>query len=251
MHELIFCICRGMEKVNCPLKFQWKRLRGLNGVYIGEKMIKAITAKYGFYIQLLTIGFLTGCASDAHVSVNSDMLNQGRTSETIKEYRLGVDDTVNINVWKNAELSVNVPVRPDGKISMPLVGDVKAAGYTPEQVALAIQNKLKNYVRDPNVTIMVTGLQSHEYLTRLRITGAVANPSSLNYRQGMTVLDAILAAGSINDFAAPNSTKLYRKIDGKTRVISIYLDDILNKGKLETNIQLRPGDILTVPERLF
>ncbi|HED32865.1 MAG TPA: sugar ABC transporter substrate-binding protein [Gammaproteobacteria bacterium] len=179
------------------------------------------------------------------------MLNQGRTSETIKEYRLGVDDTININVWKNAELSVSVPVRPDGKISMPLVGDVRAAGYTPAQVALAIQNKLKDYVRDPNVTIMVTGLQSHEYLTRLRITGAVANPSSLNYRQGMTVLDAILAAGSINDFAAPNSTKLYRKIDGKTRVISIYLDDILNKGKLETNIQLRPGDILTVPERLF
>jgi polysaccharide export outer membrane protein len=179
------------------------------------------------------------------------MLKQGKTSEVIKEYRLGVDDTININVWKNAELSVSVPVRPDGKISMPLVGDVKAAGYTPQQVALAIQNKLKNYVRDPNVTIMVTGLQSHEYLTRLRITGAVANPSSLNYRQGMTVLDAILAAGSINDFASPNSTKLYRKIDGETRVISIYLDDILNKGKLETNIQLRPGDILTVPERLF
>ncbi|VAW65979.1 FIG123464: Polysaccharide export protein [hydrothermal vent metagenome] len=211
-------------------------------------MLRAITAVTSiFYLFIL----LPGCASDAYISANSDMLKQDRTSETIKEYRLGVDDTININVWRNAELSVNVPVRPDGMISMPLVGDVAAAGYTPEQVALTIQNKLKNFVRDPNVTIMVTGLQSHEYLTRLRITGAVNTPSSMNYRQGMTVLDAVLAAGSVNDFAAPNSTKLYRVIDGKTRVISIYLDDILNKGLLSTNIELRPGDILTVPERLF
>jgi len=194
---------------------------------------------------------LTGCASDLYISANSDMLKSSNTSETIKEYRIGVDDTISVNVWRNEELSVTVPVRPDGKISMPLIGDVRAAGYTPEAVALKIQNKLKNFIRDPNVTVMVTGLQSHEYLTRLRITGAVANPSSLNYRQGMTVLDAVLAAGSVTDFASPNGTKLYRKIKGKTRVINIYLGDILNKGKLETNIQLRPGDIITVPERLF
>ncbi len=211
-------------------------------------MIRAITAITSTFC-LLTL--FSGCASDAYISANSDILKQDRSSEIVKEYRLGVDDTVNINVWRNAELSVNVPVRPDGMISMPLVGDIPAAGYTPEQVASAIQNKLKNYVRDPNVTIMVTGLQSHEYLTRLRITGAVNTPSSMNYRQGMTVLDAILAAGSVNDFAAPNGTKLYRVINGKTRVINIYLDDILNKGLLSTNIELRPGDILTVPERLF
>jgi len=213
-----------------------------------KTMVRALMANMAAIYLLFLV---TGCASDTYISANSDILNQSKKSETIKEYLIGVDDTVNINVWRNAELSVSVPVRPDGKISMPLIGDVRAAGYTPEQVSQAIQNKLKDYVRDPNVTLMVTGLRSHEYLTRLRITGAVANPSSLNYRQGMTVLDAILAAGSVNDFAAPNDTKLYREINGKIRVISIYLDDILNKGRLETNIHLRPGDILTVPERLF
>jgi len=203
-------------------------------------------------VLALFVPFLfTGCASDAYISTESEILKEHNSSETILEYHIGVDDTININVWRNPELTVTVPVRPDGKISMPLIGDVRAAGYTPEHVAKSIQNKLKNFVRDPNVTLMVTGLQSNEYLTRLRITGAVTNPTSLNYRQGMTVLDAILAAGSVNDFAAPNNTKLYRKIKGKARVISIYLGDILYKGKLQTNIELRPGDILTVPERLF
>lgn len=211
-------------------------------------MIRALlAATFALFLSFL----FTGCASDAHISANSDILKENNSSETIVEYHIGVDDTVNINVWRNPELSVTVPVRPDGKISMPLIGDVHAAGSTPEAVAELIQEKLKNFVRDPNVTLMVTGLQSNEYLTRLRITGAVASPTSLNYRQGMTVLDAILAAGSVNDFAAPNNTKLYRKIQGKARVISIYLGDILYKGKLETNIELRPGDILTVPERLF
>lgn len=195
--------------------------------------------------------YLGGCASDAYVATNSPLLKDQAGSGAINIYRIGVDDTLNVNVWRNPELTVTVPVRPDGKISMPLIGDVTAAGSTPEEVSADISKRLQSYVRDPNVTIMVTGLQSHEYLARLRITGAVNTPSSLNYRQGMTVLDAILAAGSVNDFSAPNNTKLYRKIDGKARVINIRLGDILYEGSLETNIDLRPGDIITVPERLF
>ena len=194
---------------------------------------------------------LSGCASDAYVATNSPLLKDQAASGAISIYRIGVDDTITVNVWRNPELMVTVPVRPDGKISMPLIGDVTAAGSTPEEVSADISKRLQSYVRDPNVTIMVTGLQSHEYLARLRITGAVNTPSSLNYRQGMTVLDAILAAGSVNDFSAPNNTKLYRKIDGKARVINIRLGDILYEGRLETNIDLRPGDIITVPERLF
>lgn len=192
---------------------------------------------------------VAGCASDRQLSPDSDLLKN--TGKTAVEYLIGVDDTVQINVWRNPELSVSVPVRPDGKISMPLIGDVEAAGHTPEDVANNIQDQLVNYIRKPNVTVMVTGLQSHEYLTRVRVTGAVANPNSLNYRQGMTILDAVLAVGGINEFAAPNRTKLYRKIEGKTRVINIRLADILFDGKLKTNLELRPGDIITVPERLF
>lgn len=203
-------------------------------------------------VIIITIALVFGgCASDIHISADSELLNTNNVSEISKEYRIGVDDTIQINVWKNPELSVSAPVRPDGKISMPLIGDVMAAGLVPEQIANNIKKQLSEYVRNPNVTVIVTGLQSHEYLTRVRVTGAVANASSINYRQGMTVLDAVLVAGGVNEFSAPNRTKIYRKIDGKTRVISIYLGDILHDGKLTTNIHLRPGDIITVPERLF
>lgn len=203
-------------------------------------------------VIIITIALVFGgCASDIHISADSELLNTNNVSEISKEYRIGVDDTIQINVWKNPELSVSAPVRPDGKISMPLIGDVMAAGLAPEQIANNIKKQLSEYVRNPNVTVIVTGLQSHEYLTRVRVTGAVDNASSINYRQGMTVLDAVLIAGGVNEFSAPNRTKIYRKIDGKTRVISIYLGDILHDGKLTTNIHLRPGDIITVPERLF
>ena len=204
--------------------------------------------------NLLVVAFLlifTGCSSNMEISADSDLLKSQKVSETSVQYLIGVDDTIQINVWKNPELSVSVPVRPDGMVSMPLIGDVKAAGLAPETVAENIQENLKNYVRNPSVAVMVTGLQSHSYLTRLRVTGAVNTPTSITYRPGMMVIDAILDAGGINEFASANNTKLYRKIDGKTRIISIRLNDILNDGKLTTNIPLRPGDIITVPERFF
>ncbi len=194
---------------------------------------------------------VVSCSSNISVSADSDIVVNQNAGGTAVQYYIGVDDTIQINVWKNPELSISVPVRPDGKISMPLIGDVKAAGLAPEAVAKSIKKKLNKYVRDPNVTVMVTGLQSHTYLTRLRITGAVNAPRSITYRPGMTVLDAVLDAGGVNDFASPNNTKLYRKIQGKTHVINIELGDILNDGQLKTNIDLRPGDIITVPERLF
>jgi polysaccharide export outer membrane protein len=167
------------------------------------------------------------------------------------DYRIGVDDTISINVWRNPELSIDVPVRPDGKVSMPLVGDVQAGGLTPAEVAKSIENKLRTYIRDPRVAVIVTDLVSHEYLSRVRVTGAVATPTSLPYRQGMTVLDVILEAGGVTEFASENKTKLYRKVDGKTEIFKIRLKDILRKGKLETNMPLEPGDVVTVPESVF
>lgn len=166
-------------------------------------------------------------------------------------YHIGVDDTISITVWKNPELSVEVPVRPDGKVSMPLIGDIQAGGLTPEQVASSIEQKLRVYVREPRVAVIVTELVSHEFLSRVRVTGAVVTPTSMPYRQGMTVLDVVLEAGGITEFASANRTQLYRKVDGKTKVYKIRLKDILSKGKLETNIALQPGDVLTVPESIF
>jgi polysaccharide export outer membrane protein len=132
-----------------------------------------------------------------------------------------------------------------------LIGDVQAGGNTPTQVAAIIKDKLSAYIREPNVTVILTELRSHEFLSRIRVTGAVRTPRSMPYRQGMTVLDVVLEAGGVNDFASPNRTKLYRKEKTKTEIINIDLNDILTKGKLETNVELKPGDVVTVPERLF
>lgn len=166
-------------------------------------------------------------------------------------YKIGVEDRVQVSVWRNPDLSVTVPVRPDGKISVPLIGDVAAAGLTPMEVSETVKNKLSYYIRDPNVSIIVTDLQSHEFLNRVRITGAVRNPQSIPYRQGMTVLDAVLQAGGVNDFAAPDRTKLHRKTQSRTEVISIKLGSLLTKGGVDSNIEVKPGDVIAVPERLF
>jgi polysaccharide export outer membrane protein len=175
----------------------------------------------------------------------------GLTEPGQGDYRIGPDDRVQVTVWRNPELTVVAPVRPDGKISVPIIGDVAVGGYTPAQVADDIKKKLGVYIRDPNVAVILTELHSHEFLTRVRVTGAVRAPKSIPHRQGMTVLDAVLEAGGVNDFASSNRTKVYRKTKGKTEVFDIDLGDILTKGKLQTNVLLKPGDVVTVPERLF
>ena len=167
------------------------------------------------------------------------------------QYLIGPGDAVNIIVWRNPEVSMAVPVRPDGKISVPLVGDVEAGGRTPEEVAGEIQEKLKTYIRDPQVTVILTALRSHEYLSRVRVTGAVRQPISVPYRQGMTVLDAVLAAGGTTEFASGDRTELYRKEGEATHAYAVRLDRILKDGELTTNYPVQPGDVITVPERAF
>lgn len=172
-----------------------------------------------------------------------------QSGAAVDDYLIGVDDIVQVTVWRNPELGITVPVRPDGKISVPLVGDVAAGGHTPAQVSADIQDKLAAYVRDPQVAVILTDLRSHEYLSRVRVTGAVRQPVSIPYRQGMTVLDAILAAGGVTEFAASDRSDLYRKADEGTRAYEVRLDRILNKGDLSTNYKVAPGDVITVPER--
>jgi polysaccharide export outer membrane protein len=196
----------------------------------------------------LVILLVTGCSANPPLVEGVPDKSAAYVEE---EYRIGVDDRVQVTVWRNPELSVTVPVRPDGKISVPLIGDVQAGGSTPEMVAALIKQKLSSYIREPSVAVIVVELRSHEFLSRVRVTGAVRTPRSMPYRQGMTVLDAILEAGGLNEFASPNKAKLYRKSKGKTDVFDIELGGILNKGRLETNLSLMPGDVVTVPERLF
>jgi len=142
-------------------------------------------------------------------------------------------------------------VRPDGKISVPLVGDIVAGGRTPDAVAKDVQQKLSTYVLEPQVTVILTELRSHEYLSRVRVTGAVRQPVSIPYRQGMTVLDAVLAAGGITEFAAPDRSSLHRKAGDTAQAYGIQLGNILNSGDLSTNYKVAPGDVITVPERVL
>lgn len=172
-------------------------------------------------------------------------------SVLVKSYKMAVGDQVKISVWKNPSLSLTVPIRPDGFVSVPLVGDIMAAGLTPEELAAKTEKKLAAYIKAPNVTIILTKLQGHEFLSRIRVTGSVAHNVSMLYHQGMTVLDAILEAGSVDLYADANNTKLHRRTSKGAVSYDIRLKDIMQNGDMRTNIALMPGDIITVPERNF
>ena len=168
------------------------------------------------------------------------------------EYRLGAGDVVSVNVWKNPDLSVqDVPVRPDGYISVPLIGDVLAGSRTPAEISADAEQKLQRFIRTPRVSIIVSELNSAEFQNRVRVVGGVAEPKSISHRDGMTVIDLVLEAGGVNEFASPDSARLYRTTDGETRAYPVFLDRILKDGAVETNYPLAPGDVISVPERRF
>lgn len=196
---------------------------------------------------LLVIAALVACSS-VEVSKERPVLEK---ASVISEYKIGVSDQLQISVWRNPDLSVGVPVRPDGKISVPLVGDVIAAGRSSEELAADIAKSMADYVRNPEVTGIVTSPNSADYLQRVRITGAVNQPQSLAYQQGMTVLDVILQAGGVSTFGVASDALLYRQTSEGLKVYPVQLQDILEKGRLETNYELAPSDIITVPERIF
>ena len=208
------------------------------------------------FINELLIGLLVlamvGCASNGPANFPPQSgLGEGEVSVLTENYKMDVGDIVQITVWKNADLSVQEPIRPDGMVAVPLVGDIMAAGLGPEQLAANIEKKLSNYVKNPNVTVILTSLEGHQFLSRVRITGSVGQNTALNYHQGMTVLDAVLGAGSVTLYADANRTKLHRRGEQGTESYDIRLKDILENGDMTTNVYLMPGDIITVPERSF
>jgi polysaccharide export outer membrane protein len=197
-------------------------------------------------VQLLVLVVLAGCSSGR----SSDMPPLSETG-LLSEYRIGVGDSIQINVWRNPELSLAVPVRPDGKVSMPLIGDILAANQTATELSAAITAGLSSYVRNPQVTVIVANPSSSDFQRRVRITGAVKAPQSIPFREGMTVLDLVLMAGGPNEFASSNNAKLYRRINGEVKVYTIRLNDLMSKGEVTTNYDLQPSDIVSVPERAF
>lgn len=166
------------------------------------------------------------------------------------DYRIGPGDALNIIVWRNPELSMAVPVRPDGKLTTPLVDELVAQGKTPAEVARDIEKSLAKYVRDPVVTVVVTNFVG-PYGEQIRVVGEAAKPQVLQYRQKMTLLDVMIAVGGLTDFAAGNSATILRGGGDDKRQYSVRLRDLVKRGDVSANVEMRPGDILIIPQSLF
>jgi polysaccharide biosynthesis/export protein len=167
------------------------------------------------------------------------------------DYIIGPGDMLNVFVWRNPELSTTVPVRPDGKISTPLVEDMVAVGKTPAQLARDVEKVLAEYVRTPTVNVIVATATSA--LSQVKVIGQVKVPQSVPYRDGLRVLDVILVAGGVTDFAAPNRAKVVRAAvnNGKPKEERVKLGDLLEKGDMKQNLLLGPGDALVIPQARF
>jgi polysaccharide export outer membrane protein len=184
---------------------------------------------------------LGGCASTAMPP---------QTQVTNPDYLIGPGDTVNIMVWRNPEVSMAVPVRPDGKITTPLVEDLPAAGKTPTDLARDIEKALAKFIQQPVVTVIVTNFVG-QFSEQVRVVGQAAKPQALPYRRDMTLMDVMIAVGGVTEFAAGNRASLIRVVDGKQQKYNVHLDALIKDGDISANMPMRPGDVLVIPESFF
>ena len=164
-------------------------------------------------------------------------------------YVIGPLDSLNIIVWRNPDLSGTVPVRPDGKVSVPLVEDLTALGKNPSQLARDIEQAMAKFIRDPVVTVLVTQFHG-PYSEQIRVVGEAARPQALPYRQRMTLLDVMIAVGGLTDFADGNNASVLRTADGG-RQYAVRLKDLVRRGDVSANIEMKPGDVLIIPQSWF
>ncbi|MGH7115856.1 MAG: XrtA/PEP-CTERM system exopolysaccharide export protein [Stellaceae bacterium] len=166
------------------------------------------------------------------------------------QYIIGPGDKLNIFVWRNPELSVTVDVRPDGRLSIPLVNDVVAIGKTPTQLGDELEQRLAKYIKEPVVTVIAEGFVG-PFTEQVRVIGEAAQPRALSYSTGMTALDAMIEVGGLTRYAAGNDAVIVRTINGRQATYSVHLDDLIKDGDVSSNVALQPGDILIIPQRLF
>ncbi len=188
---------------------------------------------------LLALG---GCAGTPPLAPSAEAVNP--------EYLIGPGDAINIIVWRNPEVSMSVPVRPDGKITTPLVEDLPAAGKTSTQLARDIEAALAKFIQQPVVTVIVTNFVGN-YNEQIRVIGQAARPQALPYRKDMSLMDVLIAVGGITEFAAGNRASVIRAVDGKQQKYQVRLDDLIKEGDISANMMMRPGDVLVIPESFF
>lgn len=198
---------------------------------------------------LLAGSAVSGCSSGPAVEPATATSGQAALKAADSNYIIGPGDTIEVFVWRNPDLSVTVPVRPDGKISTPLVEDMVAVGKTAPQLARDMETVLAEYVRSPKVNIIVTHAESAFSL--VKVVGQVMHPSAVPYREGMRVLDVILAVGGLTQFASGNRARIVRVEHGQETVIRVKLANLVNNGDVRENVAVKPGDVLVVPQSIF
>ena len=214
--------------------------------FYGGSAVRANIVKWGAIRSsmraacLLLVGALAACSTGSYPPAPA------RVASPAYNYLIGPLDTVNIVVWRNPELSMSVPVRPDGKITVPLVEDLPALGKTSTQLARDIEKRLAKYIRDPVVTVIVTNFVG-PYNQQIRVVGEATKPQTLPYRQKMTLLDVMIAVGGLTDFADGNDASILR--DGKQ--YSVRLTDLIRRGDASANVEMKPGDVLIIPQSWF
>ncbi|MGH8762153.1 MAG: XrtA/PEP-CTERM system exopolysaccharide export protein [Nitrosospira sp.] len=196
-------------------------------------------ACFAIVFPILSLG---GCKTYPSLNANEQHLAH--------DYLIGPGDNVDIIVWRNPEVSMTVPVRPDGKITTPLVEDLPASGKTSTQLARDIEEALSKYIQQPVVTVVVTQFVG-PYAEQIRVIGEAARPQALPYREEMTLMDVLIAVGGITEFAAGNKARIIRSVDGKEQQFSVRLNDLIRDGDISANVPMRQGDVLVIPESWF
>jgi polysaccharide export outer membrane protein len=194
-------------------------------------------------VALMAAAMIMGCASNPYPPAPRD----AATPDYL--YKIGPLDSVNVIVWRNPELSTSVPVRPDGKITAPLIEDLPALGKDSTTLARDIEKALSKYIRDPVVTVIVTNFNG-PYPEQIRVVGEAQKPQALSYRQGMTLLDLMIAVGGLTDFADGNNASIMRTSEGGKQY-SVRLKDLVKRGDISANVDVKPGDILLIPQSWF
>ena len=201
-----------------------------------------IIKRLAFFAIVFPVFSLGGCKTFPPLSPDENYLAH--------DYLIGPGDNVDIIVWRNPEVSMAVPVRPDGKITTPLVEDLPASGKTSTQLARDIEVALSKYIQQPVVTVVVTEFVG-PYTEQIRVIGEAAKPQALPYREEMTLMDVLIEVGGMTEFAAGNKARIVRNINGKQQQFSVRLDDLIRDGDITANMPVRQGDVLVIPESFF
>ncbi len=186
---------------------------------------------------------LGGCSTPAPMVIDTSAVPQ-------HDYLIGPGDSINIIVWRNPEVSMSVPVRPDGKITTPLVEDLPASGKTSTELARDIEKALAKFIQQPVVTVIVTGFTG-TYGEQIRVIGQAARPQALPYRRDMSLMDVLIAVGGVTEFASGNNASIIRKVNGTLQKMPVRLNDLIKDGDISANTPMRPGDVLVIPESFF